>query len=142
MGWTNLTFTSGQVLTASNMNALQENFTAIASGSTGAPAIPAMTKAWVSFSDGGSIYESEGVSSVTRNQLGEYTLTWTIPFSGHYCVTFGGYQEVADATTDPSVRNFRAFPVTSGSVIMTYLAFNPSADAKEDVQGTVIAWQL
>jgi hypothetical protein len=140
MGWTNLSFTSGQVLTASNMNALQENFTAVATGSTGAPVVPGMTKAWVSFSSVGSIYDSENVSSVVRNQLGEYTITWSVPFSGHYGVTFGGY--VAGSSGDPSVRNFRAFPVSSGSVIMTYLAFNNSANAKEDVQGTVIAWQL
>ena len=140
MAWTNLTFTSGQVLTASLMNQLQENYTAVATHATGSPAIAAMTRAWVSFATDGSILDSENVSSVVRNQLGEYTITWTTPFSSFYCITFGGY--AAGTSGDISVRNFRGFPVSSGSVIVTYLAFNQGADAKEDVQGTVVAWQL
>jgi len=140
MSWTALSFSSGQVLTASMCNALQENFTAVATGSSGSPPVVGMTKAWVRIEGNGTILESENVSSVSRSQLGEYTITWTTPFSGHYGVTWGAYlPSVAD---DVSVRNFRAFPVSSGSVVMTYGAFNNSSNAKEDVNGTIIAWQL
>ncbi|QDP52536.1 MAG: hypothetical protein GOVbin4691_28 [Prokaryotic dsDNA virus sp.] len=140
MGWTDLSFSSGNVLTASEMNALQENYTAVATHASGSPEVAAMTRGWVSFAEDGTILDSENVSSVVRNQLGEYTITWTTPFSSFYGVTFGGYK--SGTAGDISVRNFRAFPVSSGSVIVTYLAFNQGADAKEDVQGTVVAWQL
>ena len=39
MSWTALSFTSGTLLVASQMNALQENFTAVASAESGAPTI-------------------------------------------------------------------------------------------------------
>lgn len=39
MAWTALTFSVGQILTAAQMNNLQSNFTALANGDTGAPAI-------------------------------------------------------------------------------------------------------
>ena len=140
MSWTALSFTSGTLLVASQMNALQENFTAVASAESGAPTIVNIAKAWVTFSQSGTIYDSEGVSSVTRSQLGEYTITWTTPFSSYYAIAFG--DKTGKGASDPSIRNFRAFPQNSGNVLVTYSATNNSGNAKEDIDGTVSAWQV
>jgi hypothetical protein len=99
-----------------------------------------MNRAWVTFSQSGTIYSSEGVSSVTRSQLGEYTVTWTTPFSSTYAISFG--DKTGRESSDPSVRNFRAFTQNSGNVLLTYSAANNSTNAKEDIDGTVSAWQV
>jgi hypothetical protein len=140
MTWTALSFTSGTLLVASQMNALQNNFTAVASAESGAPTIINMNRAWVTFSQSGTIYSSEGVSSVTRSQLGEYTVTWTTPFSSTYAISFG--DKTGRESSDPSVRNFRAFTQNRGNVLLTYSAANNSTNAKEDIDGTVSAWQV
>ena len=140
MSWTALSFSSGQVLTNSLMNQLMENFTAVTSHASGAPNIVALNRAWARFSTVGSLLNSEGVSSVTRNNTGQYTVAWTVAFSGYYGVTFG---DITTASAgDASVRGFRAFPVSAGSVVVTYGAFNNSGVAKEDIEGTVTAWQV
>ena len=140
MTWTALSFTSGTLLVASQMNALQNNFTAVASAQSGAPVIINIAKAWVTFSRSGTIYASEGVSSVSRSQLGEYTVTWTTPFSSYYAISWG--DKTGFGVSDPSVRNFRAFPQNSGNVLVTYSAANNGGNAKEDIDGTVSAWQV
>ena len=140
MSWTALSFTSGTLLVASQMNALQENFTAVASAETGAPTVIQINRAWATFSQSGTIYDSEGVSSVTRSQLGEYTVTWTTPFSSFYAISWG--DKTGRLPSDPSVRNFRAFTQNSGNVLLTYSAANNSTNAKEDIDGTVSAWQV
>ena len=75
MTWTNLSFSSGAILTASNMNALQTNFSAVASGTSGAPDLASINKAWVVFSANGHIMNSENVSSGigTSTHLAEAT---------------------------------------------------------------------
>lgn len=140
MTWTTLSFSSGAILTASQTNAMQNNFSAVASQSTGAPGLVSTNQAWVVFSTNGFIMNSENVSSVSKGSLGEYTINWGKSFTRSYGVTFG------DVTTynasDPSVRGFRAFPSAAGNVTVTYIAFNNSAVAKEDINGTVAAWQV
>lgn len=140
MTWTNLSFSSGEILTASKTNAMQNNFTAIASGSSGAPDLVSINKAWVVFSANGHIMNSENVSSINHAQLGEYQITWGESFTASYGVTFGDVT-TADAT-DPSVRGFRGFPSAATGITVTYIAYNPSAVAKEDVNGTVAAWEV
>ena len=140
MTWTALSFTSGTLLVASQMNAMQNNFTAVASAESGAPSITQMNVAWATFSASGTLYSSEGVSSVTRSQLGEYTVTWTSPFSSTYAIAWG--DKTGIDSSDPSVRNFRAFTQNSGNVLLTYLAANNSTNAYEDVGGTISAWQV
>lgn len=140
MTWTNLTFSSGAILTASNMNALQTNFSAVASQTTGAPGLVSTNQAWVVFSTNGHIMNSENVSSISHAQTGEYVISWGKSFTRSYGVTFGDVT-TADGS-DPSVRGFRAFPSAAANVTVTYLAFNPSANAKEDINGTVAAWQV
>jgi len=140
MGWTALAFSSGQVLTASMMNALQENFTAVASRTTGTPKITATNHAWATWDTAGTILNSEGVSSVTRSQLGEYTVTWTTAFSGFYAI--GWAAKTGIGVADVSVRNFRAFSQNGSNVLLTYSAANKSANAKEDMNGTLSAWQV
>ena len=140
MTWTTLSFSSGEILTASKTNAMQNNFTAVASQTTGAPGLVSTNQAWVVFSTNGHIMNSENVSSVSHGALGQYTINWGKSFTRSYGVTFGDVSP-ADAT-DPSVRGFRAFPSAAGNVTVTYIAYNPSAVAKEDINGTVAAWQV
>jgi len=140
MAFTALSFSSGQVLTASMCNALQENFTAVASRITGSPKLTATNHAWVTWEDDGTVYNSEGVSSVTRSQLGEYTVTWTTPFSSTYAIGWAAKTEFG--ASDISVRNFRAFVQNSGNVLLTYSAANNASNAKEDAKGTLSAWQV
>jgi len=140
MAFTTQSFNSGAVLTASMMNVLHANFTAVASRTTGAPKVIQTNHAWVRFSTTGAIKSSEGVSSVSRSQTGEYTISWTIPFSGFYAVTWGDQTQLP--VTDPSIRNWRAFPTNSGNVLVTYSAANNSSTAKEDQRGTISAWQV
>ena len=140
MSWTSLSFSSGEILTASKANALQENFTALGSQSTGAPTLVSVNQAWVVFSTNGHIMNSENVSSISHAQTGEYTISWAKSFTASYGITFG---DVTTATeTDPSVRGFRGFPVSAANVTLTYGAFNDTGDAKEDINGTVAAWQV
>lgn len=140
MSWTNLSFSSGEILTASKANALQENFTALGSQSTGAPTLVSVNQAWVVFSTNGHIMNSENVSSISHAQTGEYTINWGKSFTASYGITFG---DVTTATeTDPSVRGFRGFPLSAANVTVTYGAFNDTGNAKEDVNGTVAAWQV
>jgi hypothetical protein len=140
MTWTNLTFSSGAILTASNMNALQNNFSAVASETTGAPGLVSINKAWVVFSANGHIMNSENVSSINHAQLGEYQITWGKSFTASYGVTFGDVTP-ADAS-DASVRGFRGFPSAATGITVTYIAYNPSAVAKEDIMGTIAAWEV
>jgi hypothetical protein len=140
MAFTALSFSSGQVLTASMCNALQENFTAVASRTVGAPKIPGTNHAWVTWALDGTIENSEGVSSVSRSQLGEYTVTWTMPFSSTYLI--GWANKTGLGASDISVRNFRAFVQDSGTVLLTYSAANNAGNAKEDARGTLSAWQV
>jgi|TARA_R110000787_G_scaffold55371_2_gene127835 hypothetical protein len=140
MTWTSLSFSSGAILTASQTNAMQNNFTAVASQSAGAPVLASINRAWVVFSLNGHIMNSENVSSINHAQLGEYQISWATSFTASYGVTFG---DVTPANaSDPSVRGFRAFPNAASGVTVTYIAFNPSAVAKEDINGTVAAWQV
>jgi hypothetical protein len=139
MAWTGLTFTSSLILQSSQMNAVQANFTAVASYASGAPRVTNINRAWVTFEADGTIRSSEGVSSIGHTQTGEYTVNWTNTFSGFYGITFG--DRTTASAADASVRGFRGFPVGAGSVVVTYGAFNNSADAKENIEGTVTAWQ-
>tara|TARA_R110000765_G_scaffold154478_1_gene257510 strand:+ start:1125 stop:1547 length:423 start_codon:yes stop_codon:yes gene_type:complete len=140
MSWINLSFSSGEILTASKTNALQENFTALGSQSSGAPTLVSVNQAWVVFSTNGYIMNSENVSSISHSQTGEYTVNWAKAFTTSYGITFGDVTIASVA--DASVRGFRGFPVSAGSVVVTYGAFNDAADAKEDINGTVAAWQV
>jgi len=140
MSWTNLSFSSGEILTASKTNALQENFTALGSQSSGAPTLVSVNQAWVVFSSNGYIMNSENVSSISHSQTGEYTINWGKAFTASYGITFGDVSTANAA--DPSVRGFRGFPHAAGSVVVTYLATNNSSDAKENINGTVAAWQV
>jgi len=75
MAFVNLTFSSGAVLTSSSMNALQENFTAVASQSTGAPTFTGIPKAWCSFEADNTIADSFLTSSVGDLGFGKYQVT-------------------------------------------------------------------
>lgn len=140
MTWTGLSFSSGAILTASQSNAMQNNFSAVGSQSSGAPGLVSTNQAWVVFSTNGFIMNSENVSSVSKGSTGQYTINWGKSFTRSYGVTFGDVTTAGAA--DPSVRGFRAFPSAAANVTVTYIAFNPSAVAKEDINGTVAAWQV
>ena len=102
--------------------------------------LASINKAWVVFSANGHIMNSENVSSINHAQLGEYQITWGKSFTASYGVTFGDVTP-ADAR-DASVRGFRGFPSAATGITVTYIAYNPSAVAKEDIMGTIAAWEV
>ena len=81
MVWTNLTFPFGSTLTASKMNALQNNFTAFAERQTGAPRIVGGADKMCVFSSNGHIFASRGVSSITHGATGSYVFNMSSTFS-------------------------------------------------------------
>jgi len=96
MSFSDFSFSSGQVLTSSAMNALQTNFTTLAlqnSGtlaSSGTPIVRGIPHAWVSYGAAGGVIDGYGASSVTY--LGgdtQYQINWTVPLSGDYGLTWG-----------------------------------------------------
>ena len=84
MGFTNLVFTTGQKITSTILNQLDQNFDALAEGDGSAPRVVRPSK-WVhtcglSTTDGG-IYASKGITSFTRNDIGAYTIVFDQPFN-------------------------------------------------------------
>jgi|TARA_R110000751_G_scaffold47574_2_gene106451 hypothetical protein len=81
MAWTNLTFPFGTTLTASKMNALQNNFTGFATRLSGAPRVVGGADKMCVFSANGHIFSSQGVSSITHGATGSYVFNMTTTFS-------------------------------------------------------------
>ena len=148
MVWTNLTFPFGSTLTASKMNALQNNFTAFAERQTNAPHIVGGADKMVVFSTNGHISASRGVSSITHGATGQYTINPSAVFSVGTQTTGGGvhYRSVQSAVmigfnvnvaySDVSVRVLAGASATttnSATFPMNFIAMNNSAKALEDV---------
>tara|TARA_Y100000590_G_C15208309_1_gene821448 strand:+ start:175 stop:648 length:474 start_codon:yes stop_codon:yes gene_type:complete len=81
MAWIDLQFDFGTTLTASKMNALDENFDALASDATGSPKMMGRTTKAVHFSSQGSIIASRNITSLTYTATGQYKITPSTPFS-------------------------------------------------------------
>ena len=81
MVWTNLTFPFGSTLTASKMNAMQNNFSAFAERQTGATRIVGGADKLCVFSSNGHIFASRGVSSITHGATGSYVFNMSSTFS-------------------------------------------------------------
>lgn len=116
------------------MEQMDSNFDAIANGDESAPRIP-RPRLWVQFcgfstTDKG-IYASNGVSSFTRNGVGDYSISFTTPLSSTN-IGLGISTDSGFAYTDVSVRNANAFTLTTTGVKFRYHASNASANAAED----------
>ncbi len=155
MVWTNLTFPFGSTLTASKMNALQNNFTAFAERQTNAPHIVGGADKMVVFSTNGHISASRGVSSITHGATGQYTFNMSSPFSVGTQVVSGGTEfrsvpavlsgfEVNVAYSDDNGRDFRgvdAARVNSTTYPMAARACNnTTAVGPFDVHTGCVVW--
>ena len=154
MAWVDLQFDFGTTLTASKMNALDENFDALASGATGAPAMMGQTTKAVHFSSQGSIIAGRNISSLTYTATGQYKITPSSPFSLSiqtisktnvttreiFTLTSGFTANVA--YSDDSVRSLignRPATVDSSYETVYFRAGNSGATAAENVyEGLVI----
>ena len=139
MAFVNLTFSSGAVLTSSNMNALQENFTAVASQTTGAPTFVGIPKAWCSFQADNTIADSFLTSSVGDLGFGKYQVNWTSAFSGHYMVTWG-FKGGLGQTSNVAV-NVTLFTVSADKVELKARGANTSSSGDQEISISVCAWQ-
>jgi hypothetical protein len=154
MAWKDLEFNFGSTLTASKMNALDENFDALASGATGAPKMSGRTTKAVHFSAQGSIIAGRNITSLTYTATGQYKITPTTPFSLStqtislanlttreiFTLTSGFTANVAysDASVRSLIGNRPSTPDSSFEIVY-FRAGNSSSTSAEDVyEGLVI----
>ena len=156
MVWTNLTFPFGSTLTASKMNALQNNFTAFAERQSGAPRIVGGADKMCVFSSNGHIFSSRGVSSITHGATGSYVFNMSSTFSvGTQINSVASPQnrsvpavlsgfEVNVAYSDAQVRDFRgidAARVNSGTYPMGAKAGRDSGSSTNiDLHTGCVVW--
>jgi len=147
MGFTNLVFTTGQKITSTIMNQLDQNFDALAEGDPSAPRIVRPAK-WVhtcGFSNTEQgIYASKGITSFTRNGVGDYTIKFEQPFNepdnvginlalvDNVALSGDGFLRFANTntltTSDCSFRDHRA---------------NASSNASDDNEGMLVTfWEI
>jgi|TARA_R100000149_G_C5848261_1_gene117877 hypothetical protein len=139
MAFVNLAFNSGAILTSSSMNALQENFTAVASQSTGAPRYSGIPRAWVSFAADRTIEDSFLTSSIDDLGTGKYRINWTTAFSGHYMVTWG-FKGGLGQTSNVAV-NITLYTVAAGNVELKGRNANTTSSGDTAIPMSVCAWQ-
>ena len=111
MGFTDLTFSVGQKLTSTILSQVDQNFDALAEGDTSAPRVPRPV-VWGQFcgfsTANAGIYASKGLSSFTRNAVGDYTIAFTTPFSGTNTDYLGvnlGFDHNTSQAGDTFIRN-------------------------------------
>ena len=139
MAFVNLAFSSGAILTSSKMNALQENFTAVASQTTGAPTFSGIPRAWVSFEADRTIADSFLTSSVDDLGTGKYRINWTNTFSGNYMVTWG-FKGGLGQTSNVAV-NITLYTVAAGNVELKGRNANTQTSGDTAIPMSVCAWQ-
>jgi len=81
MAFNDKTFQFGDTLTASDMNVLNDNFASFAELEDGTPKFLCGSKVYVCFDASASIKFSKGVSSVSKNGTGDFTINWSSNFS-------------------------------------------------------------
>jgi hypothetical protein len=80
----------------------------------------ALLRAWVTFTDNGvaaSVRDSYGVSSVTRDAAGDFTVTWSRPFG--YVAGATGYAVVGSCRVNASIGALQLHPVDGASGMYT-----------------------
>ena len=115
MGFTDLTFVDGQKLSHTIMEQLDANIDAIAEGDQSGPRVP-RPALWCQFcgktDNEQGLYVGNGFSSMTRNAVGDYTLTFTNALSSTN-VGIGISTDHAFPLSDGSVRNANGFGYTT-----------------------------
>lgn len=143
MDFTNLSFSSGQVLTASVMNAMQNNFESIAdqTSGTGAPVMIGVPKAWVNHDATGTLVGSQyNISSVTRTALGKFKTSFTIVFSGNYGATWGF--RGGGGQGDNRMRNITLYNLQSDYVEYKGRNSTTQQSGDEDLPMSLVFWQV
>ena len=143
MGFTNLTYVDGQKLTHTLMEQSDANFDAIAEGDPSGPRVP-RPALWCQFcgktDNEQGLYVGNGFSSMTRNAVGDYTLTFTNALSSTN-VGIGISTDHAFPLSDGSVRNANGFSLTTSQMRIRYHASNETSQSAEDqIAVHVVVW--
>jgi len=146
MGFTDLTFTVGQKLTSTILSQVDQNFDALAEGDTSAPRVPRPV-VWGQFcgfstADAG-IYASKGLSSFTRNGVGDYTIAFTTPFSGTNTDYIGvnlGFDHNTSQAGDTYIRNANVNSLGLSECTFRDRKASTSATSEDDANSIWIAF--
>lgn len=147
MGFTNITFTTGQKLSSTILNQVDQNFDALAEGDPSAPRV-ARPNVWVhtcGFSNTEQgIYASKGVTSFTRNGLGDYTIVFENFFNDpdKVGVNMGFVDNVALAG-DGNLRMANVNTLTTSDCTFRDHKASPSSNAADDNEGMLVTfWEI
>lgn len=136
MAWTTLSFAFGSVLTSTKMTQLQDNFTALATGLSGAPTIsrPALK----STTSSGSVVVNSGINgtySLTGSTYSWYTISSNLPagIGGGSDLAAGvvglyGLHGTASSTVYFDERYIQASPPYKYGPVFVMLALNPAGE--------------
>jgi hypothetical protein len=134
MAWTTLNFSVGQILTAAQMNQVQDNFTALAQGLSGAPQILAAALAANSVGQSeiasGAVHQAELSTTVGEVNI---ATTGSVVLPGG---TYGFYPQVRQSSANQLVANISNEATTSWSAYRTNITLSDAGAA-----GTVYAQQ-
>lgn len=140
MAYTTFSFSSGQVLTSSAMNALQDNFEALTEQQSGTPRFKGVARAWFSHDGAGTLVGSQyNITSTSRLALGKYQTNFSVVFSGTYGVSCGFF--AGGGQGDNRARNVTLY--TQASTYVQYKGRNSSTqqDGDEDLPVSLTIWQ-
>jgi hypothetical protein len=147
MGFTNITFTTGQKISSTILNQLDQNFDALAEGDGSAPRIIRPSK-WVhtcGFSNTEQgIYASKGITSFTRNAIGDYTIVFDLPFADQTKVGINmGFVDNVALSGDGFLRNANVNTLTTSDCSFRDRKASTSSTAADDNEGMLVTfWEI
>ena len=147
MGFTNITFTTGQKISSTILNQLDQNFDALAEGDPTAPRVTRPTK-WCHFAgfqtvDGG-LYASKGITSFTYNSVGAYTIAFDHPFADEKKVGVNmGFIDNVGIAGDSYVRMGNVNTLTTSDCSFRDRRVSTSATAEDDCEAMLVTfWEI
>ena len=147
MGFTNLVFTTGQKITSTIMNQIDQNFDALAEGDATSPRVARPAK-WVhtcGFSNTeGGIYASKGITSFTRNGVGDYSIAFEHPFSDPNKIGINmGFVDNIALSGDGLLRFANVNTLTTSTCSFRDRKAGTSSTAEDDNEGMLVTfWEI
>tara|TARA_R110000787_G_scaffold196237_1_gene307515 strand:+ start:3668 stop:4114 length:447 start_codon:yes stop_codon:yes gene_type:complete len=147
MGFTNITFTTGQKLSSTILNQVDQNFDALAEGDPSAPRV-ARPSVWVhtcGFSNTeGGIYASRGITSFTRTGVGDYSIVFTNFFNDENKVGVNmGFVDNVALGGDGNLRMANVNTLTTSDCSFRDRKANTGITAADDNEGMLVTfWEI
>jgi|TARA_R110002012_G_C11533776_1_gene600774 hypothetical protein len=147
MGFTNITFTTGQKMSSTILNQVDQNFDALAEGDPSAPRV-ARPSVWVhtcGFSNNeGGIYASRGITSFTRNAIGAYTIVFDTFFNDANKVGVNmGFVDNVALSGDGFLRMANVNTLTTSDCTFRDRKSSTSSSAEDDNEGMLVTfWEI